>query len=225
MVDNGYIQSLTHLRTPLLDLSGYESIVLRFGSYYYFDELETINVDVSTDGGTGWVQAWQNIPGFNHTPFRAVLDLSSFIAGHANVMLRFRFDSVGAPQGNLWQIDDIELEGFSASAEQEGLPEPAIMPIPSDGADLIGTTSNISWLAGAQADSHDVYFGSVYPLGDGEFRGNQTQVTFDPGPLSPDTTYFWRIDGVNEHGTLKGCTWSFTTTQVLPGKIFSNGFE
>ena len=119
-----------HLRTPALDFSGYQSVVVRFSSYYFFDELETINVDVSTDGGTVWEQAWQNLPGFNHTPFRAVLDLSSFIAGQANVMLRFRFDSEDGPQGNLWQIDDVELEGFTAALPQEDLPDPATGPCP-----------------------------------------------------------------------------------------------
>jgi hypothetical protein len=225
MVDNEYVQSLTHLRTPVLDFSGYQSVVVRFSSYYFFDELETINVDVSTDGGTFWVQAWQNRPGFNHTPFRAVLDLSSFIAGQANVMLRFRFDSEGGPQGNLWQIDDIELEAFAAPTLLEELPAPAIVPTPADGAGAVDTNSQVSWLAGSQANSHDVYFGTGYPLDGTDFRGNQTGTTFVPGLLTPDTTFFWRIDEVNEHGTTKGCTWSFTTKADTSGKIFSDGFE
>lgn len=225
MVDNNYIQSLTHLLTPVIDLSSYESVVLRFGSYYYFDELESINVDISTDGGTGWVQAWQNTPGFNHTPFRAVLDLSSFIAGQADVMLRFRFDSEGGPQGNLWQIDDVELEGFTAPVSQEDLPSPATAPAPADGAGMVEKPVNISWLGGLQAVSHDVYFGTANPLGGGEFQGNQAGTTYDPGPLSAGTTYFWRIDEVNEHGTIKGCTWSFTMAEEPPETIFTDGFE
>jgi len=225
MVDNNFVQSLSHLRTPALDLSAYESVVLRFGSYYYFDELETINVDVSTDGGTGWVEAWQNTLGFNHTPFRAVLDLSSFIAGEANVMLRFRFDSEGVSQGYFWQIDDIELEGFTALVSQENLPDPATFLTPADGASAVTTATDISWLPGEQAVSHDVFFGTVYPLGDGEFQVAQSGTTFDPGPLSPNTKYFWRIDEVNDHGSIKGCTWSFTTAEQHPGKIFSDGFE
>jgi hypothetical protein len=225
MVDNDYVQSLTYLRTPVLDLSGYESMVLRFSSYYYFDELETINVDVSTNGGTDWVQAWQNTTGFNHTPFRAVLDLSSFIAGQANVMLRFRFDSAGGSQGNLWQVDDVELEGFTAPNSLEHLPGPAAVPSPADAAGNVESASNIAWQAGTQSDSHDVYFGTVYPLTGSEFQGNQSETTFDPGPLPLNTTFFWRIDEVNEHGITKGCTWSFTTQEEMAGIIFSDGFE
>jgi hypothetical protein len=224
MVDNDYVQSLTHLQTPVLDLSEYESVVLRFASYYFFDELETISVYVSTDGGANWVQAWQNIPGFNHTPFRAVLDLSAFIAGQANAMLRFRFDSGGAPQGNLWQIDDVELEGFGASASQPDLPSPVTDPTPADGAGAVELAAEISWVPGAQAESHNVFFGTVYPLGDSEFQGNQPEATYAPGTLSPGTTYFWRVDEVNVHGSIKGCTWSFTTMEP-PGMIFGDGFE
>ena len=224
-VDNNYIQSLTHLRTPALDLRDFESVVLRFGSYYFFDELETINVDVSTDGGAAWVQAWQNTPGFNHTPFRAVLDISSFIAGQENAMVRFRFDSAGAPQGNLWQIDNVELEGFTAPPATKNLPEPALAPSPVDGAGKVETSSDISWQAGANTVSHDVYFGTVYPLAESEFQGSQPETSYDPGSLSPNTTYFWRVDEVNEHGSIKGCTWSFTTIEAVEGKIFSDGFE
>lgn len=225
IVDNNTAQTLTHLRTPLIDLSDHDSAVLRFSSYYFFDELETINVDVSTDGGTTWVDAWQNTLGFNHTPFRAVLDLSSFIAGQANVMLQFRFDSGGAPQGNLWQVDDVEVEGFTASAQEENLPAPATSPAPADGETDAETGTVLAWAAGDQALSHDVYFGSSYPLGVGEFQGNQAGTEYDPGPLSEGTVYYWRIDEVNGPAKMPGCTWSFTTQAELPAQIFSDGFE
>lgn len=114
MVDNNYARTLTSLRTPEFDLSANDAAILRFSSYFFFDFFETINVDVSTDGGQSWSNAWQNL-GQNQVPARVVLDLSGRIAGHANVMLRFRYDSQGDPQGNLWQIDDIELEVFGSA--------------------------------------------------------------------------------------------------------------
>ncbi len=43
--------------------------------------------------------------------------------------------------------------------------------------------------------------------------------SFDPGPLAYATTYYWRIDEVNDDGTTRGATWSFTTEAepaVLP---------
>ena len=49
MVDNNTAVTETILRTAELDLSDAAAAVLRFSSYYFFDELETISVDVSTD--------------------------------------------------------------------------------------------------------------------------------------------------------------------------------
>ena len=225
MVDNNTADSETVLRTAVLDLSGAVAAVLRFSSYYFFDELETISVDVSTDGGVGWIEAWRNPDGNIHDPYRIVLDISEFIAGHSNVMLQFHFNSNGAPQGNLWQIDDIQLEAFAAVTPPENLPYPASGPIPADGASGIETGSGLEWTAGLQTDSHDVYFGTANPLGASEFRGNQAGAAYDPGPLEINTTYYWRVDEVNAEGIKRGCTWSFTTQEILAETIFTDGFE
>jgi hypothetical protein len=210
MVDNNYARTLTSLRTPVFDLSDYEAAILRFSSYFFFDFFETINVDVSTDGGQSWSNAWQNL-GQNQVPARVVLDLSGWIAGHANVMLRFRYDSQGDPQGNLWQIDDIELEVFGGGPPPADPPGQASNPSPADGASGLGVDSDLSWTAGTSATSHDVYFGTATPLGGADFRGNQAATVFDPGTLAYATTYYWRIDEVNADGTTQGITWSFST--------------
>ena len=65
----------------------------------------------------------------------------------------------------------------------------------------------LHWKAGEGATSHDVYFGTSFPL---TFQGNQTSGSFDPGPLATDETYYWRIDSVNGSGTTMGWTWRFT---------------
>jgi hypothetical protein len=225
MVDNNTAVTETMLRTAVIDLSDAVAVVLRFSSYYFFDELETISVDVSTDGGGNWTEGWRNAEGNIHDPYRIVVDLSDFIARQSNVMLQFHFNSNGAPQGNLWQIDDIQLEAFEAMTPTENLPFPASEPIPADGASGVEPGGDIGWTAGLQTNSHDVYFGTAIPLGAGEFRGNQAGVTYDPGPLEINTTYYWRVDEVNAEGIKRGCTWSFTTQGQLSGIIFSDGFE
>ena len=48
------------------------------------------------------------------------------------------------------------------------------------------------------------------------FIQNQAGTTYNPGTLSPNTTYFWRIDEQNGSGTTTGVVWSFTTLP-LPG--------
>jgi hypothetical protein len=98
-------------------------------------------------------------------------------------------------------------------------------PTPKDGDLYPDTWVNLSWLPGAYAASHDVYFGDNFDAvseGASEtFAGNQTDrysiVGFPgfpfPDGLVPGTTYYWRVDEVNDlnpDSPWKGDVWSFT---------------
>jgi len=93
------------------------------------------------------------------------------------------------------------------------LPEPASNPYPPSGATGVTLIADLSWTAGADAISQDVYLGTISP---GTFQGNQTNTTFDPGIMTLNTTYYWRIDQVNEWGKTTGTVWRFTTTGGPP---------
>jgi len=98
-------------------------------------------------------------------------------------------------------------------------------PRPFDGALHTDTWVNLEWRAGDLAVSHDVYLGDDFDdvndgLGD-TFRGNQTSTflgTGFPGSPYPEglvrgTTYYWRVDEVNDaepNSPWKGPIWSFT---------------
>jgi len=69
----------------------------------------------------------------------------------------------------------------------------------------------LSWNAGDEADSHDVYFGTTDPP---PFIQNQTETTFDTGPLDMGTGYYWRINEVGLGGTAIGDVWTFRTARV-----------
>lgn len=99
---------------------------------------------------------------------------------------------------------------FGTSPEPPPHPQ-AWNPNPPDGADNIGSHPVLSWKSGYGAISHDVYFGDMYPP---EFRGNQTAETFEPGPLSGMTTYYWRVDEVTPYKTTTGSVWRFTTYSI-----------
>ena len=211
MVDNGWAnQTITSLQTPVLDLSGSSAVVLRFKSYYNYDTFESLNVDVSTNGGGSWVNSW-HFQGFNPLPTPYQLDLSGTLAGQGNAMVRFRFDSEGWLSGDFWQIDDVELDDFGGTPEPGNPPGAASNPSPADGATNIGPSATLGWSAGADTNTHDVYFGTDSTPDAGEFQANQTGITFDPGMLASGTTYYWRIDEVNDIGTTAGTVWSFTT--------------
>jgi hypothetical protein len=98
----------------------------------------------------------------------------------------------------------------------------AYNPSPADGAFHEDTWANMSWSPAESAVSHDVYFGESYDsVNDGTaetFVGNQPAtflvVGFPgfpyPDGLIPGTTYYWRIDEVEDDGTIeKGDIWSF----------------
>ena len=100
------------------------------------------------------------------------------------------------------------------------------VPVPADGDFIEDTWGNFSWRPGSYAVSHDVYLGDNYDDvndgAEGTFRGNQAATFFVagfpgfpyPDGLVPGTTYYWRIDEVNDldpNSPWKGDVWSFIT--------------
>ena len=103
----------------------------------------------------------------------------------------------------------------------------ALGPEPNDGVIYENTRVNLSWRAGDFAVSHDVYvgedFGAVAEAkqDSAEFRMNQTDTFYlagfpgfaYPNGLVPGTTYYWRIDEVNDadpNSPWQGDVWSFS---------------
>jgi hypothetical protein len=105
-------------------------------------------------------------------------------------------------------VDFNDLFVFCENWLKVRLPARASSPNPSNGTSGISINADLSWTAGNDATSHDVYFGTASP---GTFRGNQTTTTFDTGTMANNTTYYWRIDEKNANGTTTGEVWSFTT--------------
>ncbi len=117
-----------------------------------------------------------------------------------------------------------EAEVLAAMGGAESYPY-ALGPEPADGALVEDTWANLSWSPGELAVSHDVYIGDNFDdINNGAestFQGNQTEtfivVGFPgfafPDGLVPGTTYYWRIDEVNDaepNSPWKGDVWSFS---------------
>ncbi len=100
-------------------------------------------------------------------------------------------------------------------------------PNPPVGTILTDTWVNLSWRAGDFAVSHNVYLGDNYDTVNTDdvtgatFRGNQTGTFYVagfpgyayPDGLVPGTTYYWRIDEVNDadpNSPWKGNIWTFS---------------
>jgi hypothetical protein len=101
----------------------------------------------------------------------------------------------------------------------------ATRPNPQDGSLILDTWVNLSWSPGDFAVSHDIYIGDNFDDVDAgaqsTFQGNQAGTFIVagfpgfpmPDGLIPGTTYYWRIDEVNEaesDSPWKGEIWSFS---------------
>jgi hypothetical protein len=130
-------------------------------------------------------------------------------------------------------LDDVRLYNHTLSpveilSAMQAEPYPfASGPSPDDGTVNFDTWVNLSWHAGESAVSHDVYLGDDFDVvneatrDSDVFRLNQTETSYIAGfpgyaypeGLVPGTTYYWRIDEVNEadpNSPWKGPIWSFS---------------
>jgi len=111
-----------------------------------------------------------------------------------------------------WRIDEVNPSGKTTgtvwSFDTGSSPSRASNPNPANGAEYVSTEADLSWTGSWNATSRDVYFGTSYPP---QLIRNQTGTTFEPGTMTPSTTYYWRIDEFNPCGTTSGPIWEFTT--------------
>jgi len=130
-------------------------------------------------------------------------------------------------------IDEVRVYNHALTEEEiqtvmlsgaEGYPYSS-SPVPKDGVYHLDTWVNLSWRAGDFAVSHDVYIGDnfddVNAGAESTFIGNQVDTFLVagfpgfpyPDGLIPGTTYYWRIDEVNDsepNSPWKGDIWSFS---------------
>ncbi|NVL93644.1 MAG: hypothetical protein HWN71_11480, partial [Desulfobacterales bacterium] len=121
------------------------------------------------------------------------------------------FDAVETYKGDVWS--------FTTQGAVGG-------PEPSNGAVDVKQTQIISWSPSAYAASHQLYFGTDKEVvrsadtGSPEYKGTMDlgSESYDPGKLLWDTTYYWRVDEVNDvnpDSPWSGPVWSFTTADFL----------
>jgi len=127
-------------------------------------------------------------------------------------------DDESVTKGLVWNFTTALFPGFRNKAYN---------PQPPYGTEHTGTNVLLSWTAGQDAVSHNIYFGTNFEniynatTASPEYKGNQSlnNSSYNPGPLQSGTTYHWRIDELNSDGnTSKGFFWNFTTDG---GSIYS----
>jgi hypothetical protein len=178
---------------------------------------------VVTEGGTDDIIQWyiNGEPTDSHTTSLESNDNGDYLIGCHKAL------------GNFWPglLDDLRIYNHALTeteilaAMEGGQDYPyAFGPDPADGALIEDTWTNLSWSPGDLAISHDIYIGDDFDAvnegAEATLIGNQTDtfiiVGFPgfpiPNGLVPGTTYYWRIDEVNEaepNSPWKGEIWSF----------------
>lgn len=98
------------------------------------------------------------------------------------------------------------------------IPTQARRPEPADGATDVSIETALTWRAGREAATHDIYFGAeASDVIDGTaLLGSADENRYAMAPLDFGTTYYWRVDEVNEATSpnrWQGDLWSFVTQE------------
>jgi hypothetical protein len=126
-----------------------------------------------------------------------------------------------------------QLSWENSFTEKEIIPQVALSlpvrasgPSPRDGATGTRTAPTLTWNAGDNAVSHEVYLGTDADIvknatkASPEYKGSKAigDESYEAGKLVWDTVYYWRIDEVNSTNPDSpwiGSVWTFTTGDFL----------
>jgi hypothetical protein len=168
--------------------------------------VKTATIEYSTDGAT-WT-ALANVPPFAQAPGTADY-IHNTTVDFGGVAARFVRMTCTSSWGGGGQYGLSEVRFFY-------LPVAARDPHPSIGAKGVPLDTTLSWTAGREAASHQVYLGTdpnaLMLVG--------TVVTpgYTPAGLILGSQYWWRIDEINTAeavSTWAGPVWTFTTADYL----------
>jgi len=155
----------------------------------------------------------------------------TFIGNTTSTFQVVGFPGFPAPEGlqpgttYYWRVDEVNPD--NPDSPWKGVvwsfalpPRGAYRPIPADGMKFVKTNAQLSWEAKWGAALYSVYFGTD-PTEVGSATGATAsgKMTFDPGTLELDTTYYWRVDSFNGTEWTTGNVWSFTTTRPGGGLV------
>jgi hypothetical protein len=134
------------------------------------------------------------------------------LCGQSQVWIAFIFTSDEDITGDGAFVDDVVLRKYVSAVNNP--PNTPSNPSPSNHATSIPTSADLSWSGGdpdaGDVVTYDVYFGTstTPPL----VRNDQLGTTYDPGTLSFDTRYYWKIVATDSHGaSVEGAIWDFAT--------------
>ena len=161
--------------------------------------IKDVTVEYSADGiewtSLGDVELSRATASATYT-YNTIVDLQGVAAQYVRLIVNSGFGMLGQ-----FGLSEVRFMYIPAQARE---------PQPADGAADVDVNASLSWRAGRDAASHDVYFGTnadELPL-----AATLDQAVFTPAAMGFGTTYYWRVDEVSDE-TWAGETWSFTTQE------------
>jgi len=150
-------------------------------------------------------------------------EVNDAVAGTPNGTTDYTPGSLKLAKTYYWRVDEFDGSETHKGEVWSFTTEGAVTsPNPSNGAADVSATQILTWDAGAVAASHEVYFGTDADAvknatkSSPEYKGPRAlgEESYDPGKLILNTSYYWRIDEVNDvnpDSPWAGNVWSFTT--------------
>ncbi|MFH1882971.1 MAG: PA14 domain-containing protein, partial [Planctomycetota bacterium] len=183
-----------------------------------------VNNELIIDTWSDWVKWQANWGAFPGDRYQRSGDITLTGGQQYEIILEY-FDSGGNAMCKLsWSTPTLTQEAIPSRYLSVERPH-ARNPDPADDDILRVAMVTLVWTPGGYAASHDVYLGENFDDVDAgavdTFRGNQVSTSFSigfPGVPYPDglvpgtTSYYWRIDEVNDlhpNSPWKGSVWSF----------------
>ncbi|MHC4165874.1 MAG: discoidin domain-containing protein [Planctomycetota bacterium] len=178
-----------------------------------------------SDAGNDVVKAYSfDVNAGAPAPTEAAFDAGAVF--HSANLDQSQFDTLSYGGGRI-ELDEIRIgTTFGDVTTGTSIAPTATDPNPADAATDVLRDVILRWAPGELADTHDVYFGTMFedvndadvsdPRGVLAHQG-QILTTYDPGRLDFAQTYYWRIDEVNappDSTIFRGSVWSFTTEPI-----------
>jgi hypothetical protein len=170
-----------------------------------------VTIDYSTNGTDfttlGTTHEFARGPGTSGYAHNTTIDFSGVQAKYVRLTTNSNWGGI-MPQYGLSEVRFFQI------------PLSARKPYPDSGATGVDVDVVLDWTAGREADTHDVYVSAdEQSVIDGTTHvATVTEASYGPLALDLDTTYYWKVNEVNEAeapSTWESTIWSFTTTDHL----------
>jgi hypothetical protein len=202
-----------------------------------FTEYGVIDARFTSVGGADLVaplEEWIHVA-YRKNPAGVEVFVNGVLTGITATIIDCPIDSFGGRSGGAsdgldgfldeaviydYALSDAEILEHAAAPFLPDVGAIALQPV--DGATDVLRNTDLAWVPGIHAQTHDVYLGTTFadvnnadvsnPMGVLASQGQQAS-TFEPGVLGYDQTYYWRVDEVNgapDNTVFKGEVWSFT---------------